>query len=610
MSTVEPVVGQSGSIVVLTGRFPPQTGDNSSVVGILFGGVPTELLVAVRGSLTLTVRAGPSPTAIPGAIITVITNYSSFNVAGLPFNYTAPANITMVTPARGQAGTRVVITGVNLDVPLHDLSQVLLAGNEVTVVSNNDTTIVCTVNSSSPSNGSVVLNYTRSVERITYDGPTVIINNTWEQLEDGIIDRIIPATAAVNQTVLACGDRLLGGGNEIVSVLIGNIRAIQFSNTTTTIANSTCINVTLPSGLAGSLSITLTADTGATIRSTVDITIASITSVSPDFGQYGTRVNITGVELFGNLSSTTVTLAGVDATIEMADTTSRSWIIALAGRLPMFSRTIETENCTNECTPVSNITSQCSSINCTESFSNATFLTESCLSSCLNQTVSMCFNSCSSVDGMLNEMCFLLCENSTAINDNSTRCINDCAIPCCTNTSSNCSFVTTCANVTKIESFEGSFSGLVAIVTQELGLTFNLTNSSVSWTYNIIGSIETVVPSSGQLGTRVALNGTNLYGYGTSLQELRINNTIASDIVSQNSTYIVFRAPSIGGDPMAVGLVNIRLISDTGAIVELTEGFEYLPAGRITSLAPAGGQLGTFGMLAVCSIVSVILIIL
>ena len=83
----------------------------------------------------------------------------------------------MVTSSQVQQGTRVVITGDNLEVSEHDLVQVLLAGVEARIESYNNTMIVCTVQSGSPATGSVVLNYTRQLSDATYDGPTIVRNN-------------------------------------------------------------------------------------------------------------------------------------------------------------------------------------------------------------------------------------------------------------------------------------------------------------------------------------------------------------------------------------------------------------------------------------------------
>ena len=126
--------GQSGSIVRLTGNFPPQRGDNSSVTAVLFGGIPSDVLeIPTQSTFDLLVQAGRSENAIPDANITVISNYSSFPIDMRSFTYTVPGNITTVTPSQGQQGTRVFITGDNLDVNGHDLVQALLAGVEATI---------------------------------------------------------------------------------------------------------------------------------------------------------------------------------------------------------------------------------------------------------------------------------------------------------------------------------------------------------------------------------------------------------------------------------------------------------------------------------------------
>jgi len=144
-----------------------------------------------------------------------------------------------------------------------------------------------------------------------------------------------------------------------------------------------------------------------------------------------------------------------------------------------------------------------------------------------------------------------------------------------------------------------AFTGQVAIVTTELGLTFNLTSDTVLWTYNVSGSIETVDPAFGQIGTRVTLNGINLFGYGMELYQLLVNRTRA-DVIFANESFVQFDVPVIDGDRSRVGLVDIELISDSGAIVELVAGFEYRTPGVITEFVPAEGQQGTYGMYCVC----------
>ena len=511
---ITPNSGQSNSFVTLTGLFPPLTGDNSTVTDVLIGAIPSELLISNESIIV--VQAGISQNAIPNANITIVTEYSSYVIVGTTWNYVIPGNITMVAPSRGQNGTRVVITGVNLLVELLDMPKVFLAESEVVVEGINSTMILCRAVSSVPKNGSVIVNYTKIIENVLYDGPTIIKDNAWQQLADGNITKIIPRAVSTNQTVLLCGDNPLGGGKMTKSIIINGLNTIPLNSMAILVENYSCVNAVLPESLSTDLNIFVTADTGAVIISQLNITIAFISSVSQTVGQYGSRFNITGLELFSDITSTRVMLAGINATIEDADHVNQSWITVRAGRPPLILYHREVQNCTTQ------------------------------------------------------ETCVLV-----------------------NTTSPNCSDNIVCVNITTIEFFYPTFTGQVTIIIHELGIEFNLTNSLISWTYNTTGRIFSVMPSFGQVGTRVALNGTNLYSYGTSLQQLYINGT-AAKVLSDNDSYIVFVIPSNYGS--SVGLVDIQVISDNGDIAEMVNGFEYRPAGIITSIIPAVGQKGTYGM--------------
>lgn len=507
---ITPKSGQSNSIVRITGLFPPLTGDNTTVTAVLIGGIPSELLIS--NETLIVVRVGFSQSIIPIATIVMVTEQSSYQIVGTTWNHTAPGNITMVTPSRGQNGTKVVIKGDNLVELLNIRVRVLLAGNEAIVESANSTTILCRAMSGDPKNGSVIVNYTETVDGVLYNGPTIAKSNAWEQLANGNITKIVPSAVAINQTVLLCGDSPLGGGKITESVTINGANTTPLSSMALMVGNYSCINAMLPDTLTTDVNIVITADTGAVVISRINITIAAINSVSRNLGQYGSRVNISGSELFSNITSTHVMLAGINATIEEVDDVNRRWITVRAGRPPSTLRSKLVQNCTTQ--------------------------------------------------------------------------------EACDMTSMNCTNATACVNFTIIETLYPTFTGPVIVMVQELGREFNLTSSLVFWTYNTTGRIFSVMPPFGQVGTRVALNGTNLYGYGTSLQQLRINGTTAT-ILNDNDTYIVFVIPR--NFDSSVGPVDIRLISDNGDIVEIVEGFEYRPAGMITNITPAVGQRGSYG---------------
>jgi len=567
VTEVIPRSGQSHSIVTITGQLLPQNEDNSTVAAVHIGGVPSELLTPdmPTSSFTITLRAGVSTNPIPGASITITTQRSSYTVSNVTFNYTTPGNITMLIPSSGQTGTRVVIHGYNL-MGSRSLPQVLLAGNEVIADFVNATTILCRVPNGIPGNKSVIVNFTQTVNGNIYDGPTFIKSNAWEQLTDGKITRIIPNAIAANQTILLCGDRPLGDGNLTTAVIIGGINANSFSTRSFILFNYTCINVTLPTGLTSSSNITVIANTGAIIQSQIDIVFASINSVTPEIGQYKTRVNISGVNLFYDITSTYVLLAGVNATIESADVMSQSWIVVRAGR--PYCATQEA------CSSVAN-TSYCTDVDCSSN-SNAVFLTNSCLSNCVGRNVSVCFASCTS-GGELNRTCFVECENFIVPLESS--CFTNCTVQCC-----NCVFKTVCIKDEMMEP-----SGQIVIVTEEFGLPFTLTSGNLIWNYNITSSIMRVQPSFGQVGTRVAITGNNLYSFDTALEEVFVDGSIA-EVIYDNNSFVLLRVPVAN-----VGPVNITLVSNTRHSLQIVETFEYKPAGIITSIMPSVGQYGTYG---------------
>ena len=343
---------------------------------------------------------------------------------------------------------------------------------------------------------------------------TIVKSNAWEQLADGNITKTVPSAVAINQTVLLCGDSPLGGGKMTESAVINGVNTeVPLNSMAFIVGNYSCVNAMLPDNLTAELNVVITADTGAIVISCINITIASINSVSRHLGQYGSTLNISGSELFSNITSARVLLAGINATIKEVDDINRSWIMVRAGRPPSALHSKLVQNCTTQET--CNLTS-------------------------------------------------MICTNATA-----------------------------CINFTIMETLYPTFTGPVTITLHELGKEFNLTSSLVLWTYNTTGRILSVMPPFGQVGTRVALNGTNLYGYGTSLQQLRINGTTAT-VLNHNDTYIVLVVPR--NFDSRVGPVDIQLISDNGDITEIAKGFEYRPAGMITNITPTAGQQGSYGI--------------
>ena len=118
------------------------------------------------------------------------------------------------------------------------------------------------------------------------------------------------------------------------------------------------------------------------------------------------------------------------------------------------------------------------------------------------------------------------------------------------------------------------------------------------FTYNVAGAINRVLPINGQQGTVVTIEGDDLFGHGSSIEQVFLADVEVTKIVESTNTKVVViaaLAPESAGD--------IVLVSDSGATVvladgtarnELTDGlWTYDPVAVIESVSPGFGQLDT-----------------
>lgn len=136
------------------------------------------------------------------------------------------------------------------------------------------------------------------------------------------------------------------------------------------------------------------------------------------------------------------------------------------------------------------------------------------------------------------------------------------------------------------EIFE-EFSGQV-IITAESG---TIITGNETFAYRQEGVIYTAVPPQGQVGTRVIISGEGLFGGGAGLEavylagvEAVINETTSSDSSISVTASAAYSAPLTG---------DIVLIANTGAYVRKTDGWSYVQPGSIANIFPVHGQFGT-----------------
>ena len=160
---------------------------------------------------------------------------------------------------------------------------------------------------------------TGSVVLISTSGTTVSQTGGWTYVARGVISSVAPSQGQVGTWVTISGSRLLGAGNSIVQVQLGGVAVATISN----YSNSSVVVRAASSNTAGLGSAVLTADTGAVVslaNSWTYLTTGLVVATTPNQGQVGTRVVLTGQRLLGGGSGlSSVTFGNVSCTIVYAN---------------------------------------------------------------------------------------------------------------------------------------------------------------------------------------------------------------------------------------------------------------------------------------------------
>ena len=309
-----------GEITILT----PTSGSKGTLVNIigerlLGGGVKADtvylngveaLEVIVSDDQLVQVRAGESSPKLGGEVKIVADTGAILVSTGNEqyFEYTQSGVIDTVTPSSGQFGTVVTITGVDLHRGA-GINSITIAGVEA-IVTNYSSTVVELIVQRPPTTSSF-----EGLIAIESDYRTLIESSAnFTYLREGDITSVQPAQGQYRTQVVIGGNRLYGGGAVIMSVLLAGIPAHVLTQSDIEIRVRANDSFSSDSqDVSGD--IVLISDSGAQV-SLIDswtyVQVGMIDSVSPQSGQYGTRVTITGERLTaGGVSVQSVVINGV-----------------------------------------------------------------------------------------------------------------------------------------------------------------------------------------------------------------------------------------------------------------------------------------------------------
>ena len=456
-----------------------------------------------------------------------------------------------MSPANGQVGVVVTITGTDLLAGGTSLTSVTLDGTAATVQTESETQVVVVAASSAAGTGDVVLT--------SNSGAVVTLSNGFTYDAESAITSVTPDQGQLGTLVTIVGTNLLGAsasaGAEITTATLGSLNAnIVFGN-------QTYVVLTVNNGTAGVVDVTLEATSGATTVRSNGFTytaIGQIDTVTPNNGQIGTSIEIVGARMLGGgAEASSVTLAGEAAFIS-SSTATKVEIIAVSGAAGTGDVVI-TSNTGAVVTSVNGFTYTTAGVIATVTPNFGQVGTEVSIAGSALQ------GSGSNVATVT-----LAGEAASITSENDTLVV--------------------------VAAAQGLAKTGDVVLTSDSGAVITKSNG---FTYRTEGDITGVSPSSGQIGTIVTIAGSALQGYGGSIVTVTLGSATAT-IVTETNTEAVIVATA---GPTAETAVDVKLTSDSGAVVTSVNGFTYLEPGEITVVRPASGQVDTELVISWCSAV-------
>ena len=285
VSSVTPTTGNAGDTVTITGA------NLTGATGVKFGSADATGVQVVDGTHVTALAPAGSGTV---DVTVVGPDGTSAAVAGDKFRYLAPPSVSSLSPGSGNAGDSVSITGTNLT----GATSVKFGGTEATSFSVVDGTHVTAV---VPAGSGTV-----DVRITAPDGTsTTSANDKFRYLAPPSVSSLSPDHGNAGDAVTITGANFTGA----TGVKFGSADA-----TGVHVVDDTHLTAVAPAG-SGTVDVTVIAPDGTSAAVAGDkfryLAPPSVSSLSPDHGNAGDSVSITGTNLTG---ATSVKFGGTEAT--------------------------------------------------------------------------------------------------------------------------------------------------------------------------------------------------------------------------------------------------------------------------------------------------------
>lgn len=622
INEVSPSSGQYGTQVSITGT--GLLGGGSNITSLTLAGIAVKQIVKQTDKLIqVVVQVDKTNVSRSGDVVIQTDTGAVVSRLG-GWRYLQQGSVASVTPSQGQIGTAVVIGGERMLGGGAKISSVRLGDTGATIDSSSDTTIKVVVARAKESGK-------EDVVVVANTGAVLTRKAAWQYLKEGVINKVEPNQGQRGTYVKITGERLQGGGETVNKVTLSNVEAelISFSDTS--------VSVRSRPGPAGNGHVVLLSDSGALVTledGWTFLAVGAVDTITPGIGQLNTVVTIAGARLFGGGNGIkTVTLSGLDAKVRSA-TNNQIVVVAPAStkssgtRVTLLSSSGAIVEVDDKWAYASEGTVQSVSPKVGH-FATRVTIKGSSLRGQGKRVVSLTLAGVTSkiVSESNSEVVVIAQPGSNITGDVVLTADTEATV-----TLNNGFSYAVGGDITSVVPNKGQLGTKVDIIGTGLrgagkrivGVTLSgtaagkivtetdtlvqviIANASASsgaielladtgarvtgkpqWTYLEIGEVQSVIPNSGQLGTRVVIKGKRLLGGDDKLASATLCGKAAT-VTSASDTQVSVIVPD---GPKAVGHVILTAVS--GALVTLNNGFTCLARGGVSIASPSRGQLGT-----------------
>ena len=576
--TVRPAAGRQGTRVTIISR---KMLDSLAKVNVTVNAVRLAKQPAQIASLTsltpaswinqnITVsnpvlQAGPSSVSTSPMDVTVDFSDGSQLVVAKAWSYLHPGSIDSVSPLTGSLGTIVTLRGQWL-IGGGRVALVTLAGARTRILQplSNETFVRVQVIENAPSTTSGGITIVSTTGALLNSTST---NWTWYNVQ---VTTVTPSQGQAGTRVKIAGRGLLAGEDPSTQPL----QSVTLSGVQANLAQAKISDALIeiqagggnPSG-AGDVIVQLKTGTSYTVTGAFNYTGASnVTLFEPLQGDisFGTNVRLTGTNLLGGGQyAQQVCINGVPARdIAIATDTV---VQVQAGQIG-----------TNSSCPPTGISIEANSGALYQQSSPLTYKTSVQLfvSPATGQNgtmVTIQTTASSSIDWLsqppqyvrlVGVMASIVSRNTTHLKVVAGQSFSDVPV----------------TGDVEVRAFSSAQAGLGTIAV-----------ARNAFTYLPTGQIFRLQPSSGQIGTQVSITGRGLLGNGTRLTSVWLGEHRPMVNSAQSDDTITIRINS----QQSPGSASLRLISDTGARIALSDAFTFLQSSQATSVEPPTGRWGT-----------------